>query len=161
MIFIQDIKSRSIYWILFPALTCFLLSLNYLQNNGVILSWQSLLFNIGFLFVQLVLLTLYFSVKSKKLTNITSELLGLGDVLFILSVAFYLPIFNFLFFYIISLIAVLAFWLTWQSITSNKNKHIPLAGLQALMFVGFLLSDWLLKTRSLTDDTWILKLISR
>ncbi|MBS1520708.1 MAG: hypothetical protein JST50_06925 [Bacteroidetes bacterium] len=161
MIFFQDIKSRSVYWILFPALTGLLLGLRYFQNSGSILNWQSALFNVGFLIVQLLLVTFYFSIKNRKLTNITNELLGLGDVLFILSIAFYLPIFNYLFFYIVSLITVLASWICWQSITSNNNKHIPLAGLQAALFAGFLLSDWILKTHSLTDDTWILNLITR
>lgn len=161
MIFSQDIKSRSVYWVLFPALTGLLLLLQYLQNHGSIINLQSVIFNVGFLIAQLALVTLYFSTKKRKRTNITNELLGLGDVLFILSIAFYLPVFNYLFFYIISLIAVLVFWISWQSITSNQNKHIPLAGLQAMLFAGFLLSDWLLKTQILTDDTWILNLITR
>src|ERR1041385_2387349 len=139
MIFFQDVKSRSVYWILFPALTGLLLLLHFFQSSGLIWSWQSVVFNVAFFLAQLLLVTLYFSIRNKKLTNITGELLGIGDVLFILSVAFYLPIFNFLFFYIASLIIVLAFWLIWQSISMKKIKHIPLAGLQALLFAGFLL----------------------
>jgi hypothetical protein len=125
------------------------------------MAWQSAAFNVSFFLGQLILITIYFSIKNKKLINITGELLGLGDVLFILSIAFYLSVFNFLFFYIASLIAVLAFWLLWQSVSTKKHKHIPLAGLQALLFTGFLLCDWCLKMINLTDDTWILNLITK
>jgi len=161
MIFFQDVKSRSVYWILFPALVGSLLALHYFQNNSAIWSWQAVIFNIGFFLGQLALVTVYFSVKNKKLTNITANLLGLGDLLFILSIAFYLSIFNFLFFYIASLVVVLVFWLIWQRISSNKNNNIPLAGLQALLFIVFLLCDWWFKAISLNDDTWILNLITK
>lgn len=161
MIFFQDVKSRSVYWILFPVLTGLLLLLHFFQSNGLVWSWQSVAFNSTFFLGQLVLVTVYFSIRNKKLINVTNELLGIGDVLFILCIAFYLSIFNFLFFYIASLIAVLLFWLLWQSVSREKHKHIPLAGLQALLFTGFLLCDWMLKIINLTDDTWILNLITR
>jgi len=161
MIFFQDVKSRSVYWIFFPVLTALFLLLHYTESNSRPWAWQSAGFNIAFFIAQLLLVTIYFSVRNQKLTNITTRLLGLGDVLFILSIAFYLSIFNFLFFYIASLIAVLIFWLIWQSVSSEKNKHIPLAGLQALLFSAFLLCDWWLKLCSLTNDSWILNLIAR
>ena len=161
MIFFQDVKSRSVYWILFPVLTGLLLLLHYTEKNNQSWSWQAAGFNIAFFVAQLVLVTVYFSIRNRKLTNITASLLGSGDVLFILSIAIYLSIFNFLFFYIVSLITVLIFWLIWQSVSPEKNKHIPLAGLQALLFSAFLLCDWWLKLCRLTDDSWILNLITR
>jgi hypothetical protein len=161
MIFFQDVKSRSVYWILFPALTGLLLLLQYAEKNNQSWSWQTVGFNIAFFVAQLVLVTIYFSIRNRKLINITAGLLGLGDVLFILSIAFYLSVFNFLFFYIASLIAVLVCWLVWQVAAPQKNKHIPLAGLQALLFAFFLLGDWWLGDWRLTDDTWLLNLIAR
>ena len=161
MIFFQDVKSRSVYWVLFPILTGLLLLLHTFENHGLVLSWQSAVFNIGFFLGQLILVTFYFSVRNRKLTNITGELLGMGDVLFILSIAFYLSIFNFLFFYIASLIIVLLVWVTWQAVSARKSKYIPLAGLQAILFIAFLICDWWLKPIRLTDDTWILNLIGR
>lgn len=161
MIFFQDVKSRSVYWILFPVLIGLLLLLHSFENDGLVLSWQSAVFNVGFFLGQLILVTIYFSVKNRKLINIAGELLGMGDVLFILSITFYLSIFNFLFFYITSLIVVLLVWVTWQAVSAKKSKHIPLAGLQAILFTAFLICDWCLKPIRLTDDTWILNLIGR
>jgi len=161
MIFLQDIKSRSVYWVLFPVLTALLMLLHYFESGGQVLSWQPAIFNLAFFIGQLLLVTVYFSLKNKKLTNITSELLGIGDVFFILSVAFYLSIFNFLFFYIVSLILVLIAWLVWQAVSANKSKHIPLAGMQAIVFILFLICGWFFKALSLTNDTWILNLMGR
>lgn len=160
MIFFQDVKSRSVYWIFFPVLAGLLLLLHF-ESSDQSWTWRDILFNIGFFASQLGLVILYFSIRNKKLTIITAGLLGLGDVLFILCTAFYLSIFNFLLFYIASLTAVLLFWLIWQSAVSVKSRHIPLAGLQALLFAGFLLGGWWLKKWDLTDDTWVLNLISR
>jgi len=161
MIFFQDIKSRSVYWSLFPVLTGLLLTLHYFESSGQALWWRPAVFNLGFFIGQLLLVTAYFSIKNKTLTNITKGLLGIGDVLFMLSIAFYLSIFNFLFFYIASLILVLITWLAWQAVSSNKSKHIPLAGLQAFVFILFLIGGWSFKVLSLTDDTWILNLIGK
>lgn len=160
MIFFQDVKSRSVYWIFFPVLIGLLLILHF-DSSDQSWTWRDTLFNIGFFASQLVLVILYFSIRNKKLTNIAAGLLGLGDILFILCTAFYLSVLNFLFFYIASLTAVLLFWLIWQSATPVKSRHIPLAGLQALLFAGFLLGGWWLKKWNLTDDTWVLNLISR
>jgi hypothetical protein len=115
----------------------------------------------GFIGMQLAILTVYFSIRNKRWTNITAGLLGLGDILFILSIAFYLSTLNFLFFYIISLIAVLLIWLIWQRLSAKKNKYIPLAGLQSLVAILFLLGDWWLQYFDLTNDTWLLNLIAR
>lgn len=161
MIFFQDVKSCSVYWIFFPVLTGLFLLLHYTEHNSQSWTWGSAGFNIAFFVAQLVLVTIYFSVRNRKWTNITAELLGLGDVLFILSIAFYLSIFNFLFFYIASLIVVLVCWLVWQLASPLKSRHIPLAGLQALLFALFLLGDWWLGFWRLTDDGWILNLITR
>lgn len=160
MIFFQDVKSRSVYWIFFPILSGLLLILHF-ESSDQSWTWRDILFNIGFFASQLGLVILYFSIRNKKLTNITTGLLGLGDVLFILSIAFYLSIFNFLFFYITSLMAVLLLWLIWQSAASVKSRHIPLAGLQALLFAVFLLGGWWFKKWNLMDDTWVLNLIAR
>jgi len=115
----------------------------------------------GFIVLQLLFLTLYFSVRNRKFVNITSGLLGMGDILFLLSTAFYLSTLNFLFFYIVSLIGALLLWLTLQSLSTKKNKYIPLAGFQSLIFMLFLACDWWLRSFDLTNDTWLLNLIAK
>jgi hypothetical protein len=161
LIFLQDIRSRSVYWFLFPLLTITLLFIRF--QHPVILAElrQSVLINIGFFFIQLFILTIYFSIKNKKWINISQNLLGLGDILFLLSITFYLSVLNFLFFYITSLGGVLLLWLIWQAISSKKNEFIPLAGFQALIFIVFLAGDWWYKSFNLTNDTWLLHLITK
>ena len=161
LIFLQDWKGRAVYWFLFPLLVILLI---YIRSRPTIFLPEferSVLINMSFIGVQLVILTLYFSIKNKRWTNITAGLLGLGDILFLLSIAFYLSTLNFLFFYIISLIAVLLIWLIWQRLSAKKNKYIPLAGLQSLVSILFLLGDWWLQYFDLTNDTWLLNLIAR
>lgn len=157
----QDIRSRSVYWIAFPLLAASLVLLRYLQVRSVAATWQPALFNLGFVLLQLLLVTIYFSVKNKKWININEQMLGGGDILFILCICFYLSFLNFLFFYILSLLAILLSWFIWQLIRMNQQKNIPLAGLQAFLFALILSGDWWGKFYSVTNDGWLLNLISK
>ena len=159
LLVIQDFKSRFVYWLVFPALVLEFILWHYLQQQSLKEIWQSILFNVLFLLLQLLLITIYFSLKSKRLINITSELLGLGDILFLLSMAFYFSVLNFMAFYLISLIESLITWLLWLTLTKHKNKHIPLAGIQALFLIIFLTLDWWILHFNIANDDWLLRLI--
>src|SRR5258707_3905758 len=100
--FIQDIKNRSVYWFLFLVLIILLIILNILQHHLFTESWQPVLINLSFLLLQFMLVSLYFSIKNQRWIIITTNLLGWGDILFLLSITFYLSVLNFLFFYVIS-----------------------------------------------------------
>lgn len=160
LIFLQDIRSHSVYWFLFPLLAASLLILK-LQSQFIGDAWQSILFNISFLALQLFILTVYFSVNNKKWVNVTRKLLGWGDILFLLSIAFYLSVLNYLFFYVASLLLILSFWLIRNLITQNKYNYIPLAGLQALIFAILLTGYWCCHCFDPTDDTWLLPFITK
>jgi hypothetical protein len=157
IIFIQDLVSRSVYWIIFPLLAAlYILTRILIPDSG----WgmcESILLNIGFLALQLLLVTVYFSIKNKQFVNITADMLGWGDILFLLSTAFYLSTLNFIFFYLFSLILVLLSWIIWQIF--SKGKKIPLAGLQSLIFALFLASGWWLWHLDITKDDWLLQLL--
>jgi len=161
MIFIQDIKGRSVLWVLFPLLAMALLWSHASRAGNWSGLGQAVLINAGFIVLQLVLVSVYFSVRQKKFVNLTDRLLGMGDILFLLSIVFYLSVLNFLFFYVISLVISLVVWIIWQMIAERKTKHIPLAGLQAMIFMLFLTGDWWGGLFNLTDDTWLLNLISK
>jgi hypothetical protein len=145
----------------FPFLGASLAILHYLQVYTLHAFLQPVLINLGFIAVQLILVSIYFSVKHKKLVNITDQMLGLGDVLFLSCVVLYLSVLNFLFFYVLSLIVVLLAWLLWQTIATPKNKQIPLAGFQSLIFILFLMFDWWVRPFGLTNDNWLLNLIAK
>lgn len=161
VIFIQDLKSRSVYWFLFPELVGLFFAISLLQHRSFSDILQPAWMNYSFLAIQLLLVSAYFSVKNRRWVNITAELLGWGDVLLLLSIAFYLSVLNFLFFYIISLTISLVAWLTWQLVSKRKNKQIPLAGFQAICVAVFLMSDWFWLHFNAVDDTWLLNLIHK
>jgi len=126
LIFVQDIRSRSVYWFLFPILLVLFIAAGLLQYRSLTVIRETAFINCTFLALQFLLLSLYFSLKNRKWVNITTGLLGWGDILLLLSVAFYLSVLNFLVFYMVSLIGALLTWLIWQAIADHKDKHIPL-----------------------------------
>jgi len=156
LIFLQDILSRSVHWFLFPVLAVLFIITNLLQHRFFTDMWQPVVLNCALLLFQVLLLSLYFSVK-----NITTGLLGWGDILFLFSIAFYLSVLNFLFFYITSLTVILLVWALWQLASKAKNKQIPLAGFQALLFIFILAYDWWYKSFDLTNDNWLLNVIMK
>ncbi|MFI5137045.1 MAG: hypothetical protein ACHQIM_04405 [Sphingobacteriales bacterium] len=161
LIFIQDIRRRSVYWVLFPILAGVFILLHIVQHHLFTDVWQAVLINSAFLIIQFLVVLVYFSIKNKHWVNITEGLLGWGDILLLLSLAFYLSALNFLLFYISSLIVSLLIWLFWQLLSKEKNKHIPLAGFQSLIFTVFLAGDWWFKYFDLTNDSWLLYLITK
>ncbi len=160
LIFLEDIRSRSVHWFLFPTLAL-LLTIVRIQHQGANVIIQTSLINIGFVVVQLVLLSIYFAIKTRRWVNITAQLLGVGDILFLFTILLYLSVLNFIFFYILSLLLTLLIWLLWTFISPGKNNFIPLAGFQALIFILFLAGDWWCKYFDLTSDAWLLNLISK
>jgi hypothetical protein len=158
LILVQDIVSRAVYWILFPllGLSFILLRLAAHQPGPAIV--RSSAINLAFLALQLLLVSLYFSARHKSWVNITRQLLGWGDILFLACIACYLSALNFLLFYMVSLIGALLGWLFWQLLVTPKSKQIPLAGLQSLLLVLFLATDWWLLPVNLTTDNWLVQL---
>lgn len=157
-VFYQDMRYRAVSWFAFPLLLALLIFLTPGSVNVNSL-FMDLVFNLSFLLLQLGILTVYFSVKQQKLVNITQGLLGWGDILFLLCLAFYLSPVNYLLFYVGSLIAVLLISLLASKNGAAKNK-VPLAGLQALMFAGLAFADWNSDLFNLTSDNWILNFIT-
>lgn len=161
LIFFQDVKERSVYWVAFPCLTVLFFSLRLLQLHAVMEIFRTTVFNLLFIAIQILMISLYFSIKNRAWINITDNHLGWGDVLFLLSIACYLSILNFIVFYILSLTSVLVIWLMWRAIIKTKNGQIPLAGLQALIFVSCLAISWWLIPVNLTTDDWLLNLMGK
>lgn len=161
LIFFQDIRGRSVLWVLFPVLVGLLITLNLAQHRLFTDARYAVLINIGFLLLQFLIVSVYFSIKNAHWINMTKDLLGWGDILFLFSIAFYLSVLSFLFFYLASLMCVLVSWLAWQALSPVKDKHIPLAGLQALLFGLFLTTAWWVKPVDITSDGWLLQWINK
>lgn len=152
----QDLKSRSVYAFWFPALAAGFICYRLLLPHNDEPLFTVIGTNLVFLFLQFLLVSAYFSFKQRQWVNITSGLLGWGDILFLISTAFFLSVINFLLFYVLSLIVVLITWLAWLQLSGTKNRHTPLAGLQAILFAAVLSADWFYAAIDLTGDGWLL-----
>lgn len=95
-------------------------------------------FNIGFILVQLILLSIYFSIKHQQWINITKEHLGFGDILFFIPLSFLFSPFYFVVFFILSLILILSIILIKQVFFVKAEANIPLAGALSLTLLLFL-----------------------
>ncbi|MGV8879641.1 MAG: hypothetical protein ACOH2A_11485 [Sphingobacteriaceae bacterium] len=153
---VQDLKSRSVYAFWFPALLL-LFACEQLSHQSILQIAKPVLINLAFLLLQFLLLSLYFSAKNRKWVNITSGLLGFGDIFFLVCIAFFLSVLNFVLFYVLSLLLILLCWLIWMWLPGAKNRHIPLAGLQAILFGLVFIVDWFLPMIDLTRDNWLLE----
>lgn len=155
-LFYQDLRYRAIYWICFPFLLVLVVLLS-LEHSDL----SALLFNGGintaFFILQLLILSMYFSIKRGKLINITKQYLGWGDVLFLIAITFCFSPLNYILFYISSLIIIMIIALMGSS--KAKEFKVPLAGLQAIIFAAFLFADWNLIYIDLASDTWLISLL--
>ena len=154
LIYYQDMRYRAVSWISFPLLGLLL----FFQKQwyvGVIDSLVDCGYGLLFFAVQLFLLWAYFAIKNKKPIDITKEYLGLGDVLFLLAIAFYFSPVNYVLFYIGSLIIVLIYALLQQLWLKRENLQIPLAGLQALLFGLLFILSFVNPNLKLYSDFWI------
>lgn len=127
----QDFKSREVQWFWFPLL--FVLALFKIWYLDQFKELFSFLLNVIMVLLQLLLLTLYFSIKERKLINIADSYLGWGDILFLLNLCFLLSPVNFILFYLVSLLVTITSYLIYNAFV-NLSKPIPLAGLQASVF---------------------------
>jgi hypothetical protein len=154
-IIMQDFRYRAVYWFLFPLLAVSLFVYKTLLWQSILTPATDVLYNMGFLFAQLFLLSAYFSFRQKRWVNITRELLGWGDILFLTSVAFYCGALTYVAFYVGSLFSVVVIWVIWKAVAS-KEKQIPLAGLQALLFCVLFVFGQYADRLHFTSDNWIL-----
>ena len=74
-LFYQDLRYRAVYWLIFPVLLALLVGVTLGESLGREILISSSL-NLAFLMLQLMLLTIYFSMKNKKWVNITKNYLG-------------------------------------------------------------------------------------
>lgn len=149
----EDFKSREISLIWLAALS-FLFILEYFLSPTTFF-WTERLFNLLFIGFQLLALTSYFSVKKKEWVWIWYAGLGMGDIVFVMLLGFYLPFLNFLFFYISSLVCSLFFSLLFYIFNRRKMVKLPLAGFQAVLFGCLIIVSLLIKF-DLKSDDWIL-----
>jgi hypothetical protein len=159
MVLVQDLSSRSVSWPVFPLLAICGFSSQMMLAYPLSEVLEFTIFNLLFLVMQFLFIRIYFLITRGKYTIVLDNLIGWGDVLFILCVTFFLPVITFITFYVFSLVLVLAGWLLYLQVTKVEEKHIPLAGLQALVLSLVLAGDWFFGRYDVYDDRTITYLI--
>lgn len=150
----EDFKDRTIH-IFLPFLLFICLVVKYYTSANVANYIQTIGVNIVFLIMQILLAMLFFAVKEKKMVNIFESHLGAGDILFLLSLSPAFSTINFIIFYTISLAIIAVLYFVAGSIKwVNRNHQIPLAGLQAILFILVLCAEFYSKQFRLGID-WI------
>ncbi|AMR33704.1 hypothetical protein A0256_20845 [Mucilaginibacter sp. PAMC 26640] len=108
----------------------------------------------------LVMVSLYLSARHKRWINLTDGMIGWADLLLLACLALYLPLLNYMLFFIGSSVVILVGWLGYQAFARAKSPFIPFAGCQALLFGGLLVFSWASAT-DLFNDYWFFQLVSR
>jgi hypothetical protein len=142
IVLFQDLKYRAISWIFFPI--GFLLFVFKSFTYGSF-SNQSILIgvNFGVCLLIFLFLTIYFSIKEKKVINIVDKYIGKGDLFFVLIVSVGFSTINFILFINISLFLILLFYGVFVIFSKTRNDKIPFAGLLSLFYGLFLILNGL------------------
>ncbi|HET6243898.1 MAG: hypothetical protein H0V01_04430 [Bacteroidetes bacterium] len=156
----QDFKYKAVSWMVFPALFL-LFVLAALEQNTIGFIAEHFLLNMVFVLFQLLMVTVYFSIKSRKIINIERNYLGSGDILFFIVLAVSFSFLNFVFVYILSLIAVVAAYLFYRLFKKNTAEQIPLAGGMAVLLAFFYVLKIINMPFNFHDDSFALELSSR
>ena len=160
LIFYQDLKTRSVTWLLFPIIAVCGLFYAFYYSGSLQIVAKNFAMNIGFLLLQFLLLKIILTVKRKQDTQ-PEKKIGWGDILFLLACALFFSPANFIVFYFLSLVFSLLFHFLFKLI-SKKNycKTIPLAGFQALFLFMYIFLNEIVNNNLVTDD-WIVFYLSR
>jgi hypothetical protein len=135
----QDFRFRAVTWVLFPLLAV-IIFLECFVNGSIRSAWDQFIFNISFIALQLVIITLYFSLRSRSLVMIWKHHLGAGDMLFFVVLCMFFSPVNFVLFHLGSLLfSILLVIASRKYIQSLKT--IPLAGIQAVLLALFIVVD--------------------
>lgn len=117
----EDFKDRAIYLFWFPVL-----GIVWYWLNGFS-SLQNMIINLSWLCLNVLVLTIYFSIKQGQFINITKNYLGWGDLLLLLVASLFLSTKLYL------ALAILSFVLALVCSRIFRQLTIPLAGYFALV----------------------------
>lgn len=129
LIFFQDYKDRKVYWFLYPIVGFLVLALQ-IQIIPVDVALVNSVCNLLLVFILLIFCYLYARIKLKK--SLLQSVLGLGDILFFIAIAFSFSIISFWVLFVFSLIFSLILHLVLQY--KQTEKTVPLAGYMSLFF---------------------------
>jgi len=154
IIIYQDFKSREISWFLIPLL--FIVGIaNALYNINLFEFTSYVGINLSIIILNLLGVTLFVSLKEKKLKNIIDSYLGLGDVLFFLVLTTIFSPFNFILFFIGSILITSIVYVAIILLNKQKQTLIPLAGAMSLLLVIALVVQFIYPSFNFYQDLFI------
>lgn len=127
----QDFRTRSIHWIIIPVLILLFMLSRY--NAGF--DWKEAIGNVIFLSIILIGLTLYFSLKERQWINPIDSLIGLGDILYFVTLTLAFSAFDFVFYFITGLLFSLFIFLIYTRFRWNSKIELPLAGTMSIWYM--------------------------
>ncbi len=133
-IIVQDYTHFAISWGWLPIIAGIGIYMG-LQVLSPRLLLADYLFSIFFIGMQFFVMTLWYSLKSKKWVNVSKEMIGWGDILFFLVIVFSFSFSHYLLFFVFSLLLVALVYGIKQKINPQTEKRIPLAGALAGLFL--------------------------
>ncbi|MCH5718193.1 hypothetical protein MKP07_19360 [Niabella hibiscisoli] len=136
-----DFKERSVPVYLLVALLGICIMDTALQIDVTTALWQ-LAVNTGLILLLLSTLLVYYRFKQGSFKEVINQKLGMGDVVFWIAITPLFSLFNFILFFIASLLIVLIIMLI-RVAYKKPVTLIPLAGYQALVLVAIILSNLL------------------
>lgn len=146
VVFWQDVKSREVFWFLFPIIGICCGLLYYLNT---ITEWFLITIFMNVIFVSILLLVIYLYTKIKLKAAFKASI-GSGDILLFVALSFSFSSISFITCFMLSLCFSLAFHLLLKK--RDAFKTVPLAGYMSLFFALVYLGSW----SGLIDSLYIL-----
>jgi hypothetical protein len=147
LIVFQDLKYRHIHIIL-PVALYFAALFTVAKHIGTNSSlWVSTYNSLFFVFTFLVLIA-YMSIRNRKITNPFKNYFGLGDLLFFLAVTPMFLMYNYILFFISSMVISILFFFVLKK--TMRKETIPLAGYSSLLLLFIIAADLLFDFPSIT-----------
>ena len=153
----QDFRHRAISWIA-PVAVLGLLIFKGLMNLPIIKLGSIFLINELILFIQFSILIIYFRMKGYSFKGFWQNVMGTGDLLFLVCISAAFAPFNFILFLLAGLIFTMIGYGIMMLLKIGKEKAIPFAGLLAVFMILLLITQSFGKWDSYDNET-VLKLI--
>ena len=146
----MDFKENAVQLFLFCGL--FLLNIAYATLSRDLSIMMKQVFTNSVIILSIVLLLfVYYSIKEKSFRKFFNQKLGVGDIVFWISIAPLFSTFNYILFFIGSMLMVLLIVLTLRLIKEEVG-FIPLAGYQSLFLLVIMLLNIFLINHTLPVD---------
>lgn len=161
LITIEDLRTRhiSLLWLLCISLGAVLYQMY--SSLTVAEITKNIFFNLSLLGLNYLILTLYFSLKNRKIKLLYTTYLGVGDILFLISLSLLFSPLNFILFSTAGLCFTIIAHFIHKSISSNRIETIPLAGWQALFFIILIVFfQFFGNDFQFNSDTYVINLLS-